>query len=215
MARKTTTKAAPAASPLLGCNVAISGTFAGTTQTAIQGQIESLGAEFSKSVTSDTTHLITTQKDFDKVSVKVKTALANSIPIVSLVWLRDSESSGIKADETQYSYTTAATSAAPSQPKMAIKRPVSPDPVASPPATGPATKKLKVPDTKASNAKVGDGYNAKSATLHVPLDEYCPQPAYQVHIGSDGTIYDASLNQTNASNNNNKFYRIQVCYVSR
>ena len=31
-----------------------------------------------------------------------------------------------------------------------------------------------------------------------------------MHIDDDGTIYDASLNQTNSTNNNNKFYRIQV-----
>lgn len=31
-----------------------------------------------------------------------------------------------------------------------------------------------------------------------------------VHIDEDGTIFDATLNQTNAANNNNKFYRLQV-----
>ena len=31
-----------------------------------------------------------------------------------------------------------------------------------------------------------------------------------MYIGDDGTIYDAALNQTNAGNNNNKFYRIQL-----
>ena len=33
-------------------------------------------------------------------------------------------------------------------------------------------------------------------------------------IADDGTIYDASLNQTNAGNNNNKFYRVQVVATS-
>ena len=31
-----------------------------------------------------------------------------------------------------------------------------------------------------------------------------------MYIGSDGMIYDAALNQTNAGGNNNKFYRVQV-----
>jgi poly [ADP-ribose] polymerase len=31
-----------------------------------------------------------------------------------------------------------------------------------------------------------------------------------VYIGDDGTIFDASLNQTNAGYNNNKFYRVQI-----
>ena len=31
-----------------------------------------------------------------------------------------------------------------------------------------------------------------------------------MYVDSDGTIFDAALNQTNAGNNANKFYRIQV-----
>ena len=31
-----------------------------------------------------------------------------------------------------------------------------------------------------------------------------------MYIGNDGMIYDATLNQTNAGDNNNKFYRLQV-----
>lgn len=34
--------------------------------------------------------------------------------------------------------------------------------------------------------------------------------SHRVHIDADGIIYDASLNQTNINNNNNKFYRIQL-----
>ena len=33
---------------------------------------------------------------------------------------------------------------------------------------------------------------------------------FRVYIGDDGTIYDATLNQTNTGKNNNKFYRIQL-----
>ncbi|KAF2400610.1 poly-ribose polymerase [Trichodelitschia bisporula] len=33
---------------------------------------------------------------------------------------------------------------------------------------------------------------------------------YTVYVGDDGTVWDASLNQTNVSGNNNKFYRIQL-----
>ncbi|KAI9772671.1 MAG: hypothetical protein M1840_000266 [Geoglossum simile] len=63
----------------------------------------------------------------------------------------------------------------------------------------PATKKLK------------DGQKAKSTSLFVPVDEGCQLSySHRVYIGSDGTIYDAALNQTNVSNNNNKFYRIQL-----
>lgn len=67
-------------------------------------------------------------------------------------------------------------------------------------------------DAKPTKSKraVGEGQVAKSSDLQIPLDEGCPLVTYKVYIDDKGVIYDASLNQTNASNNNNKFYRIQV-----
>jgi poly [ADP-ribose] polymerase 2/3/4 len=51
--------------------------------------------------------------------------------------------------------------------------------------------------------------------LHIPIDEGCPLATCRVYIEpSDSIIYDASLNQTNAGNNNNKFYRIQLLEAS-
>ncbi|RAO73675.1 uncharacterized protein BHQ10_009687 [Talaromyces amestolkiae] len=47
--------------------------------------------------------------------------------------------------------------------------------------------------------------------IHVPVDEACKDSAgYDVVIDADGVIWDASLNLTSSSNNNNKFYRIQL-----
>ena len=88
------------------------------------------------------------------------------------------------------------------------KRAASPD--ASPAPTQDATqsKKPKIAET----AKVGDGQNAKSNTIAISIDEYCPLGNYRVYVDIDGTIWDASLNQTNASANNNKFYKVQVCF---
>ncbi|KAK3328628.1 poly-ribose polymerase-like protein [Cercophora scortea] len=57
---------------------------------------------------------------------------------------------------------------------------------------------------------LGEGQVAKDKSIQVPLDQGCPYYASKVYIGDDGVIYDASLNQTNASNNNNKFYRVQL-----
>ena len=65
------------------------------------------------------------------------------------------------------------------------------------------------------NAKVGDGKNANSKQIAIEVDEYCPLASWSVYIGDDGTIYDASLNQTNSSANNNKFYKVQVRSISR
>ncbi|KAK4120960.1 PARP-domain-containing protein [Parathielavia appendiculata] len=57
---------------------------------------------------------------------------------------------------------------------------------------------------------MGEGQVAKSSDLAIPLDEGCPFVTSKVYIDDSGIIYDASLNQTNAGKNNNKFYRIQL-----
>ncbi|KAK3616013.1 hypothetical protein LTR56_026248 [Elasticomyces elasticus] len=59
--------------------------------------------------------------------------------------------------------------------------------------------------------EVGRAQIATDKKLRIPVDEHCPLASYHVYIDpDDGIIYDASLNQTNASNNNNKFYRLQL-----
>lgn len=113
-----------------------------------------------------------------------------------------------KADEKQYLLSAASTSsAAPLASKTNGSKKRAASSAASPTPSQEAAKKPKIVE----DAKVGDGKNAKSKTLAVELDEYCPLSSYRVYIDSDGTIWDASLNQTNASANNNKFYKVQVC----
>lgn len=76
-------------------------------------------------------------------------------------------------------------------------------------------KKAPVKKRKATNAKPADkkpdvvDQVAKSTDMVVPLDEGVSD-VYKVFIDPSGMIYDASLNQSNSSNNNNKFYRIQL-----
>ncbi|KAI5919482.1 poly polymerase catalytic domain-containing protein [Camillea tinctor] len=72
----------------------------------------------------------------------------------------------------------------------------------------PQKKEVKVE----KEAKVAEGQIAKSLDAKIPLDEGSDRvyPGYEVYIDDGGVIYDASLNQTNASNNNNKFYRLQL-----
>jgi len=71
------------------------------------------------------------------------------------------------------------------------------------------SKPAKSKPTKPEPA-LGEGQVAKRRDIQIPLDEGCPHVSSTVYIAPDGVIFDASLNQTNASNNNNKFYRIQV-----
>ncbi|CAN9094063.1 poly polymerase 2 ADP-ribosyltransferase 2 [Alternaria alternata] len=206
MARKAAQKA-PAASPLDGCTVAASGRFpSGVTQSALQARLTSLGAAFASSVSADTTHLIATEKDFESNSTKVKAAAAHNVPVVTLHWLDECETTDSKVDESQYLLSSAAVAPAPVPAQNGSKKRAASS--ASPPATAQAeTKKPKIKE----DAKVGDGQNAKSKQIAISVDEFCPLANYQVYIdNSDGTIYDASLNQTNSGANNNKFYIAQI-----
>lgn len=117
----------------------------------------------------------------------------------------------IKVDETQYLLSSAPAASVPAPAQVAAsngckKRAASSN--ASPAATQDVShsKKPKI----AEDAKVGDGQNAKSKQIAISVDEYCPLSSYQVYIDDDGTIWDASLNQTNSGANNNKFYKVQV-----
>ncbi|KAL8366761.1 hypothetical protein RB599_011246, partial [Gaeumannomyces hyphopodioides] len=80
------------------------------------------------------------------------------------------------------------------------------------PAKGKAAaKSAKVKkEDKTDKVPAADGQIARSKNLQVPLDEACMMSGYAVYIDDQGHIWDASLNQTNASNNNNKFYRVQI-----
>ena len=58
---------------------------------------------------------------------------------------------------------------------------------------------------------IAEGQIIKKKDAVIPVDSYCPLSDNCVYICPDtGMIYDASLNQTNASHNNNKFYIVQV-----
>jgi len=97
-----------------------------------------------------------------------------------------------------------------SQPKTTI--------VSFTPAVKVASKKRAaspISELQAKQPKLGpdvdDAQVATSSTVRVPVDEEFTLPAYHVYVDPvSKVIYDASLNQTNAGDNANKFYRIQV-----
>ncbi|ROW01882.1 hypothetical protein VMCG_05573 [Cytospora schulzeri] len=220
------TPAVPAAPPLDGCVVAFRGSFPGHKQADLSGQATRLGARVRKSLTKDATHLITTQSGLDEPSSKVYDARERGIHIVSIDWLLDSEESNSRQPETLYSFDTNTTTATttndggagpviaptPPPPTSSKKRQASPSTIDSSPEAKPQPKKTKL-DMVAEKDKtpaLGQEQIAKSWDVQVPLDEYCHLSGYGVHIDDDSVIWDASLNQTNAGHNNNKFYRIQL-----
>lgn len=93
MVRKAAQKAAKA-QPLDGLVLATSGKFPNTTQAALATRITSLGATVATKVTDDTSYLISTEKDFESNSTKVKAAANHNIPVVTIEWLEECESSG-------------------------------------------------------------------------------------------------------------------------
>ncbi|KAG9698518.1 PARP-domain-containing protein, partial [Aureobasidium melanogenum] len=111
----------------------------------------------------------------------------------------------VKAKSTRSSTKRKASSPLPTGPTPA-KQPkkAKPEPPAAAAADTPTDPVKSAPKiTEAQFASAG-------AKLDIPIDDGVAS-SWHVYVDPDtGIIYDASLNQTNASNNNNKFYRVQL-----
>ncbi|MCJ1286489.1 hypothetical protein MMC26_005835 [Xylographa opegraphella] len=71
--------------------------------------------------------------------------------------------------------------------------------------------KVDKTDTLSVAKKRKESQNAEPKSLNIHVDEGCSLAGtHRVYIDKSGTIFDASLNQTNAGNNANKFYRVQL-----
>ncbi|KAF1969654.1 PARP-domain-containing protein [Bimuria novae-zelandiae CBS 107.79] len=187
---------------LAGYTVALSGTFPHTTHLAVQGRLTRLGASFRKSVTTDTNILMSTLANVKKKSEKVQEAQFKRILIVSINWLHEAElclAPVAPDDFLLVNGTAPATNAKGKGKKCAA-------PASKTPKLGPlgAAPKLE--------PKVGEGSVLKFRNVNIPLDEECPLQTYRVYIDEDGIVYDAFLNKTDASANNNKFYRAQLLW---
>jgi poly [ADP-ribose] polymerase len=191
----------------------------------------------SKAISEDSTHLITTETDFNKPSQKVKQAQSKGIHIVTLTWIEDCLKEQARVSEDDY---TLGAPAAVSKPAATVpdtssksngsrkrtvpvvasddEEDVKPTKKTKPAASKNSQSRSQIasrPAPKAevqSSSKPGDGETniATSRDLNIAVDETCPLIHYRVYIDADGLIYDAALNQTNAGHNANKFYRVQV-----
>ncbi|RPA93621.1 PARP-domain-containing protein [Choiromyces venosus 120613-1] len=235
--------------------VAVSGTHKGYTQAKLEKLITTNGGSFAKVIDKDVTHLVTTQVDYDKGSIKVKSAKeVDGLQIVNLDWLLESIEGGKKCDEKGYligdgsagagSSSTAAPAPAPAATKAKAEelpkkrtrgKAASPPPAAKVAAeeeseeeTKPAAKKAKALSVGKSKGKGKAKEEPKDEEEEeekekvkkmktvvkkgkAPVDELCPI-AGQAHVYVDpsGIVYDATLNQANIGNNNNKFYYLQL-----
>lgn len=197
--------------PLSAYTVALSGTFPNATHTSVQGTIVALGGSVAKSVTADTNILISTAADVKKASRKVQDAQSSGIPIVSIDWLDEAESSSgpVAPDNFLLDDKSSSTTDIKGKGKdKGKKRAASPD------LSAPISKIPKIASLDPAlkpEPKVGEGSVLKTRDMNIPLDEECPLQTYRVYVNDDGIVHDASLNKTDASANNNKFYRVQVC----
>ncbi|UKZ72652.1 hypothetical protein TrVFT333_000285 [Trichoderma virens FT-333] len=230
--RKAAAPAAPAVPPLDGCVIAISGKFDNSkhTHASLEQLIKSLGGSVTKSVTKTTTHVVCSEDDYNNDSAKVAAGKAKDLPLVSPDWIFEAEKENKTIDPQTHVWGSDKPADSQTNGK---KRPIMVS--KSDEDEEPETKKAKTNGSKAKGAKskakaadpdpepeakeekqVAEGQFIKKKDAAIPVDEHCPLVYNQVHIDPDtGLIYDASLNQTNASNNNNKFYRIQVLYDAK
>ncbi|KAH7321965.1 poly-ribose polymerase-like protein [Rhexocercosporidium sp. MPI-PUGE-AT-0058] len=224
--------------PLQGCIIAISGKFPGRTQGVIEKDLISpLGGTLAKTVSADTTHLVTTESEVAKPTTKVTQARSHNAHIVNMAWLEDCLDQGVKLDESGYTFggsnPPSPPAAVPAPPKVqtngkgkakatATKKRAAPvvddDDDEEEEEDKPQPKKVTKPagavdsNRDASQAAEGKTNVATLSNLKIPVDESCPLTHYQVYIDDDKVIYDASLNQTNSGLNNNKFYRVQLLH---
>ncbi|OAA55504.1 Poly(ADP-ribose) polymerase, catalytic domain protein [Niveomyces insectorum RCEF 264] len=196
-------KGASSSPPLGGCKIALCGSFGHFLHVTLIEHIEKLGGAALTAVTDEATHLITTPNNYYKPTAKVKRAQGFNIPIVDVRWLLDCLATGLKHAETTYLFSKAPLPASPiapgvSKPSSETRKRVA---SATPQPSQPLPKKMK---DESAAGKIA------SATLKIPVDECCPFSNAIVYIDTDEVVWDASLNQTNSGNNNNKFYRIQI-----
>lgn len=196
-------------------------------KTAISNSQGSYAARVNQS-----THLIATSEQYNKNISKVKEAVNAGINIVTYDWLVASLNSQSKVDETTYllhpNKGGSANGVDEDEEEEDDKRVTSKKSKSrqsKQTATTNGKKRARqddddddddadaLPAPKLSKASPIDTKEAKvptNASMSVPVDEACPdRSSYRVYA-DDEIIFDVTLNQTNAGNNNNKFYRIQL-----
>ncbi|KAK5633062.1 hypothetical protein RRF57_008776 [Xylaria bambusicola] len=210
--------AAPVPPVLDGLHIAISGSFPRRREPTIEKNfIVPLGAVLDKSVSSSTTHLVSSEADYKKPSAKVSAARTKGIPIVTFEWLEDCLDRQKHMNEQAYTFdwlpgtaTDKADGADVSIRTRGTRKRQAPERQGQ--GQGKAETEAESDEPEEQEPKVAEAQIAKSLDVKIPLDEVADQQFhnYEVYIDDTGIIYDASLNQTNAKNNNNKFYRVQV-----
>ncbi|KAG0303507.1 Poly [ADP-ribose] polymerase 2 [Dissophora globulifera] len=174
-----------------------------------------MNGTLSSAFTKKVTHLITTENDIKKPTIKVTQAQASgTVALVKLDWILDSEAAKKRLDITPYllvpvpSSSAATTTVADSNDTSttnhtASKRKVQDD--ADDEIEDKVQKKIKT-----LTDKVAKSANSPVKIRQPPIDRACTLGShYSVYV-DDTIAWNARLNQTEIGHNNNKFYLIQL-----
>lgn len=154
--------------------------------------------------------LITHFSCCDLISAVKQAANNADIKIVSFDWLVKSLASKKKVDESSYllgTGNTATTDGTISKASKASKsnkrkRADPSDDEDDQAVDSAAQQKKQIPQNDSA---------AKKGSVKISVDDWCNlRSTHSVYQDDAATIYDVTLNQTNAGQNNNKFYRIQL-----
>ena len=169
----------------------------------IKSSIVNSGGAYITQPSALCTHVVATLGQYQANGKKIQEAARHpNVRIVDLEWLVRSLGAQNRIDDTPY-----------------LLGPTS-LPISLPAVTAgdPASVLIKKRPHAAVEAEPSKKpKKAESGSLHVPVDENCTLAStHRVYIDeNDGEIFDATLNQTNAGNNNNKFYQIQLLVNSQ
>jgi poly [ADP-ribose] polymerase len=174
--------------------------------------IRGCGGAFATKISDDVTHLVATPAQFSKNGAKVKEATNYpSIKIVDFEWLNKSLASKSKISVDGYLLDPAQEDAGNGSDTLVAASITSRKRQRADDQDEDDIDLFAPTDLKKSKVMQKDGQKAKSRSVNIPVDEHCPSKSkYKVYIDDDGMIFDATLNQTNSGNNNNKFYRLQL-----
>jgi poly [ADP-ribose] polymerase 2/3/4 len=115
-----------------------------------------------------------------------------------------------KTRATKGTKGTKADAKAKAEPKAKAKGKAAAKAIKDEPEDEPDDKPEDKSEEQVEEEMVAEGQFLKKKDTVIELDEHCDPKLGQVYVDDEGMIWDASLNQSNSSANNNKFYRVQV-----
>lgn len=189
--------------------------FDGKTLAQLKTDIIACGGSYVTKLDT-ATHLIASETQFAKQINKVKEAIqdhSSTIIIVSYDWLADSLASNVPVSVASYLVDQSSPVANGINGHAALPA----SDVKQDSTQSNKRKHENDDDDDEVNKRTKPSVNNSKSTAKispatvVPVDDQVPDSSeYTVYVDDTGLPWDATLNQSNAGKNNNKFYRLQV-----